>query len=361
MPLFFGKLDKSGMAKEIYNAVVLGASGYTGAETIRLIHGHPNIRLAALSANSQAGKKFGELYPHLYQYADMPLLRAEDIDWSDIDVAFGCLPHGASEEILADLPNHVKIIDLSADFRLRSPALYAQTYGREHLNPQKTIDAVYGLSEFARDIIKTKPPIIACPGCYPTATILGLKPLLEAGLVQSEDIIIDAKSGVSGAGRSLKQDNLFCEIAESMHAYGIAKHRHAPEIEQELGIAAGEDLIVNFTPHLIPMTRGEYVTSYVKLNNGVNAEDLRAHLLKTFAGEPFVRVAPSGAVPDSRWVKGTNDCVINVFADRIKGRAIIIATIDNLIKGSGGQAIQNFNILFDIDETVGLTFVPQFP
>lgn len=349
------------MAEKIYNAVVLGASGYTGAETIRLIHGHPNIRLCALSANQQAGKKFGELYPHLYQYAEMPLLRAEDIDYSDIDVVFGCLPHGASEEILAELPTHVKVIDLSADFRLRSPALYAQTYGREHLHPQKTIDAVYGLSEFARDAIRAKPPIIACPGCYPTGTLLGLKPLLEANLILPEDIIIDAKSGVSGAGRSLKQDNLFCEIAESMHAYGIAKHRHAPEIEQELGIAAGQDLIVNFTPHLIPMTRGEYVTSYVKLAAGVSAKDLRAHFLATFANEPFVRIAPEGAVPDSRWVKGTNDCILQVFDDRIKGRAIIIATIDNLIKGSGGQAIQNFNILFGLNETAGLTFTPHFP
>ena len=276
-------------------------------------------------------------------------------------MAFGCLPHGASEELLAELPSHVRVIDLSADFRLRSPQLYAQTYGREHLHPQKTIDAIYGLTEFAREELKKSPPIIACPGCYPTATLLALKPLLAAGVISPEDIIIDAKSGVSGAGRSLKQSNLYCEIAESMYAYGVGKHRHAPEIEQELGLAAGKDMIVNFTPHLIPMTRGEYVTSHVKMANGANIEDLRNALLKQFKDEPFVRVAPVGAVPDSRWVKGTNACVINVFADRIPGRAIVISTIDNLIKGSGGQAIQNFNVAFGFDETAGLTATPSFP
>lgn len=346
---------------QIVNAVVLGASGYTGAETIRLIENHPNLRLAALTANAQAGKKFGELYPHLFNYAHMDLLKAEDVNWDDIGVAFGCLPHGASEELLAELPSHVKVIDLSADFRLRSPTLYAQTYGREHLHPQKTIDAIYGLTEFARDELKKSPPIIACPGCYPTATLLALKPLLAAGVISPEDIIIDAKSGVSGAGRSLKQSNLYCEIAESMYAYGVGKHRHAPEIEQELGFAVGKDMVVNFTPHLIPMTRGEYVTSHVKMANGASVEDLRNALLTKFKDESFVRVAPVGAVPDSRWVKGTNACVINVFADRIPGRAIVISTIDNLIKGSGGQAIQNFNVAFGFDETAGLTATPSFP
>lgn len=349
------------MEKQVYNAVVLGASGYTGAETIRIIESHPNLRLAALTANQQAGKKFGELYPHLHNYANMDLLRAEDVNWQDIDVAFGCLPHGASEELLAQLPNNVKVIDLSADFRLRNPQTYSQTYGREHLHPQKTIDAIYGLSEFAREELKKSPPIIACPGCYPTATLLALKPLLAKGGILPDDIIIDAKSGVSGAGRSLKQSNLYCEIAESMYAYGVGSHRHAPEIEQELSIAAGKELLVNFTPHLIPMTRGEYITAHVKLNDGVNFQDLREILQNQFQNEPFVRVAPVGKVPDSRWVKGTNGCVINVFADRIKGRAIVISTIDNLIKGSGGQAIQNFNISFGLQETIGLTNTPMFP
>lgn len=349
------------MSNKVYNAVVLGASGYTGAETIRFIENHPNLRLCALTANQQAGKKFGELYPHLHKYANMNLLRAEDVNWNEIDVAFGCLPHGASEELLAELPKHVKIIDLSADFRLRDPQNYAKTYGRAHLHPQKTIDAIYGLTEFARDELKKGPQIIACPGCYPTATLLALKPLLAKGAILADDIIIDAKSGVSGAGRSLKQSNLYCEIAESMYAYGVGAHRHAPEIEQELGIAAKQNLIVNFTPHLIPMTRGEYITAHVKMKDGANFEDLREVLLNQFKDEPFVRVANKGQVPDSRWVKGTNGCVINVFADRIKGRAIVISTIDNLIKGSGGQAIQNFNVSFGINETIGLTNTPMFP
>lgn len=349
------------MSEQLYNAVVLGASGYTGAETIRLIHGHPNLRLKALTANQQAGKKFGELYPHLHQYADMPLLRAEDVDWKDIDVAFGCLPHGASEELLAQLPVHVKIIDLSADFRLRDPALYAQVYGRTHLHPQKTIDGLYGLSEFARTELAQRPQIVACPGCYPTAVLLALKPLLTAKLIQTDDLIIDAKSGVSGSGRSLKQDNLYCEISESMHAYSVGRHRHAFEIEQELAIVAGKDVIINFTPHLIPMTRGELITAHVKMAQGTSIDDLRNELIRRYANEPFVRVAPVGASPDTRWVKGTNDCVLQVYEDRIKGRAIIIAVIDNLIKGSGGQAIQNFNIMFGLNETTGLTFTPQFP
>lgn len=349
------------MVKDRLNAVVLGASGYTGAETIRLIAAHPNIRLNALTANQQAGKPFGELYPHLHQFANMTLLKAEDVNWADIDVAFGCLPHGASEELLSELPSHVKIIDLSADFRLRDPSLYAKTYGREHLHPQKTIDAIYGLTEFARDEIKGTDRAIACPGCYPTATLLALKPLLAAGVISHEDIIIDAKSGVSGAGRSLKQSNLYCEIAESMYAYGVGKHRHAPEIEQELAIAARKNIIVNFTPHLIPMTRGEYITAHVKIANGSNINDLRETLLKQFEDEKFVRIAAPNAVPDSRWVKGTNSCVINVFEDRIPGRAIVISTIDNLIKGSGGQAIQNFNVVFGFDESIGLTDTPSFP
>ncbi|KAF0112908.1 MAG: N-acetyl-gamma-glutamyl-phosphate reductase [Hyphomonadaceae bacterium] len=346
---------------QIYNAVVLGASGYVGAETIRIIAGHPNLRLAALTANQQAGKNFGALYPHLHQYADMPLSRAEDVNWAEVEVAFGCLPHGASEELLAELPSHVSVIDLSADFRLRDPALYAQVYGRTHLHPQKTIDAVYGLTEFAREKLKSKPPIVACPGCYPTATLLALQPLLEAKLISANDMIIDAKSGVSGAGRSLKQDNLFCEIAESMHAYAVGNHRHAPEIEQELSAACGQSVIVNFTPHLVPMTRGEYVTCHVKMENGVSVVDLRNNMQTKFADEPFVRIAPNGATPDTRWVKGTNNCVIQVFADRIPNRAIIISTIDNLIKGSGGQAIQNFNVMFGLSETIGLTHAPLFP
>jgi N-acetyl-gamma-glutamyl-phosphate reductase len=319
------------------------------------------LRLAALTANQQAGKKFGELYPHLHQYADMPLLRAEDVNWGDVEVAFGCLPHGASEELLAESPSHLSVIDLSADFRLRDPALYAQVYGREHLHPQKSTDAVYGLTEFARAKLASKPPIVACPGCYPTATLLALQPLLEAKLISNDDMIIDAKSGVSGSGRSLKQDNLYCEIAESMHAYAVGTHRHAPEIEQELSLASGKSVIVNFTPHLIPMTRGEYVTCHVKMENGVIIDDLRAALQRKFADEPFVRLAPIGATPDTRWVKGTNKCVIQVFADRIPNRAIVISTIDNLIKGSGGQAIQNFNVMFDLSETIGLTHAPLFP
>jgi N-acetyl-gamma-glutamyl-phosphate reductase len=342
-------------------AAVLGASGYTGAETLRLLARHPNVRVGPITANAQAGRALGELFPHLHAFAERKLVRAEDVAWADVDVAFGCLPHGASEETLGALPRHVRVIDLSADYRFRDPKLYAATYGREHSQPGKTIGAVYGLTEFARDKLAADPQIVACPGCYPTAALLALKPLIEAGVVAPEDVIIDAKSGVSGAGRGLKEANLFCEAAEGVHAYSVGAHRHAPEIEQELTIAAGTPVTVNFTPHLIPMARGELVTCHVRLQQGATLADARLTLATRYASEPFVRLAPQGAAPDTRWVRGSNLCVIGLFADRIAGRIIVMAVIDNLVKGSGGQAVQNLNVMMDWDETLGLQLEPLFP
>ena len=349
------------MTTQTLNAVILGASGYTGAETIRLLAHHENVRVGAITANAQAGRRLGELFPHLHPFADRTLVKAEDVNWEGVDVAFGCLPHGASEELLGELPAHVTVIDLSADFRFRDAEAYSQTYGRKHLHPAKTANAVYGLTEFAREALVKRPPIIACPGCYPTATLLALKPLIQAGVVSPRDIIIDAKSGVSGAGRSLKEGNLFCETAEGMHAYSVGNHRHAPEIEQELGQASGGPVLVNFTPHLIPMTRGELVTCHVKLVGGASVDDVRAVLIAHFKGERFIKIAARGASPDTRWVRGSNLCVLAVFQDRIPGRVIIVAVIDNLIKGSGGQAIQNMNVAFGLPESQGLTMEPLFP
>jgi N-acetyl-gamma-glutamyl-phosphate reductase len=349
------------MTTQTLNAAILGASGYTGAETIRLLAHHKNVRVGAITANAQAGRSLGDLFPHLHPFADRTLVKAEDVNWDGVDVAFGCLPHGASEELLGELPAHVTVIDLSADFRFREASVYAGVYGRTHLHPRKTASAVYGLTEFAREALTKKPAVIACPGCYPTATLLALKPLIEAGVVSPRDIIIDAKSGVSGAGRGLKEGNLFCETAEGMHAYSVGTHRHAPEIEQELSHASGGPVLVNFTPHLVPMTRGELVTCHVKLAGGATVEDVRATLVARFEGERFVKVAPKSASPDTRWVRGSNLCVLSVFADRIPGRAIIVGVIDNLIKGSGGQAIQNMNAVFDLPESEGLTMEPLFP
>jgi N-acetyl-gamma-glutamyl-phosphate reductase len=349
------------MTDQILHAAVLGASGYTGAETLRLLARHPRVRVGAITANAQAGRALGELFPHLQAFADRILVRGEDVDWTGVDVAFGCLPHGASENLLGGLPDHVRVIDLSADFRFRDPDAYAAAYGRAHDHPDKTRAAIYGLTEFARDALKDGAAVIACPGCYPTATLLALKPLIETGLIAGDDIIIDAKSGVSGAGRGLKEANLFCETAEGLHAYSVGAHRHAPEIEQELGAAAGRALRVNFTPHLVPMARGELVTCHVRMSAGATADDLRTALVARFSGEPFVRVAAAGVSPDTRWVRGSNLCVIAVFPDRIPGRAIVVAVIDNLVKGSGGQAVQNMNVAFGFDEVEGLTLEPLFP
>lgn len=349
------------MTTQTLNAVILGASGYTGAETIRLLAHHENVRIGAITANAQAGRSLGDLFPHLHPFADRTLVKAEDVSWDGVDVAFGCLPHGASEELLGELPAHVTVIDLSADFRFRDPDTYAKVYGRNHLHPERTRSAVYGLTEFARAELAIKPDIIACPGCYPTATLLAIKPLVESGVVLPNDIIVDAKSGVSGAGRGLKEGNLFCEAAEGLHAYSVGNHRHAPEIEQELSLASGGDVLVNFTPHLVPMARGELVTCHLKLADGATVDDVRAALAKTYEGERFIKLAPMGTSPDTRWVRGSNLCILAVFQDRIPGRVIVVGVIDNLVKGSGGQAIQNMNVAFGLPESQGLTMEPLFP
>lgn len=348
------------MTRSTMNAAILGASGYTGADLVRLALGHPRLRIAALGGDSKAGRPMGEIFPHLGFY-DLPTLEKPDaIDWREIDVAFGCLPHGASEAVLATLPGHVRIIDLSADFRLKNAETYAHWYGRTHTSPELLAGAVYGLTEWARDALPGA-RIIACPGCYPTATLLALKPLLAAGAILGEDLIIDAKSGVSGAGRSLKEQNLFCEAGEGAHAYGIAAHRHAPEIEQQLSGIAGAPVLVNFTPHLLPMNRGELVTCYAKLAPGRTVADARAALGARYQREPFVHVAPEGLSPATRHVRGSNHTLINVFADRLPGRIIVIAAIDNLVKGSAGQALQNLNVAEGWDETLGLAQAPIFP
>ncbi|GBF58682.1 N-acetyl-gamma-glutamyl-phosphate reductase [Candidatus Phycosocius bacilliformis] len=349
------------MTTQTLNAAILGASGYTGAETIRLLAHHGHVRVGPITANAQAGRSLGDLFPHLHPFADRTLIKAEDVNWDGVDVAFGCLPHGASEELLGELPPHVTVIDLSADFRFRDPELYAQVYARSHAHPDKTRTAVYGLTELARPALQAKPPVIACPGCYPTATLLAIQPLVEAKLVQTEDIIVDAKSGVSGAGRGLKEANLFCETAEGLHAYSVGNHRHAPEIEQQLSQASGAKVWVNFTPHLVPMARGELVTCHLKLAEGASVEDVREALAQRYQDESFVKLAPKGASPDTRWVRGSNLCILAVFPDRIPGRVIVVGVIDNLVKGSGGQAIQNMNVAFGLPESAGLTMEPLFP
>ncbi len=333
---------------------VLGASGYTGADLVRLALVHPRLEIAALAADRRAGAEMAAIWPHFASHRLPPLVRAEDIDFSRIDAVFGCLPHGASAELLSGITGPV-IIDLSADFRLKDPAVYAEWYGLEHPAPHLLPRAIYGLSEHSRSSLPGA-RLVACPGCYPTAALLALLPL--AGLIDVARVSIAALSGVSGAGRSLKEANLFCEVAEGVHPYGIGRHRHMPEMEQELGRAAGRTATVGFTPHLVPMNRGELVTCTVE---GAPAAELRQALAAAYAGEPFVHLLPEGVTPATRMVRGSNHCVINVFADRVSGRSLVIAAIDNLVKGSSGQAIQNLNLVTGWPETLGLEAAALFP
>jgi N-acetyl-gamma-glutamyl-phosphate reductase len=341
---------------------VLGASGYTGADLVRLAARHPYVEIAALTANTHAGRAMAEVFPHFFML-DLPtLIEWEKVDWTALDAVFCGLPHGTTQEIIAAVLSanpKIKVLDMSADFRLRDMRVYAEWYGHAHRSPELQKEAVYGLTEFYRQEI-AKARLVACPGCYPTAALLALVPVVRAGLIEASDIVIDAKSGVTGAGRSLKQNTLFSEAGEGLSPYSIAKHRHAPEIEQEIGLAAGKAVTVNFTPHLIPMSRGELCTAYVRLE-GASADDLRAALTDAYRGEPFVRVAAKGVVPQTQNVRGSNYVQIGVFADRINGRAIIVSVLDNLVKGSAGQALQNMNLTFGLEETAGLLQLPLFP
>ena len=341
---------------------ILGASGYTGADAVRLLARHPNVEISALTANTHAGKAMDEVFPHFFMLELPRLTEWEKVDWTKLDAVFCGLPHGTTQEIIAAVlaaNAAIKILDMSADFRLRDMSVYAQWYGHEHRAPKLQGEAVYGLTEFYREKI-TAARLVACPGCYPTATLLALVPLARAKLIDVDDIVLDVKSGVTGAGRGLKQNTLFSEAGEGLSAYSVGTHRHSPEIEQEIGVAAGSSVTVNFTPHLIPMSRGEYCTCYVKLR-GASADDLRAALTEAYKDEPFVHVAKKGVIPQTQNVRGSNYVQIGVFADRIKNRAIVISTIDNLVKGSAGQAVQNMNLMFGLPETTGLEQIALFP
>src|SRR3984893_11147384 len=341
---------------------ILGASGYTGADAVRLLARHPNAGIAALTANTHAGKAMEEVFPHFF-VLDLPRLTEwEKVDWTKLDAVFCGLPHGTTQEIIANVMvanPALKILDMSADFRLRDMGVYAQWYGHEHRAPKLQGEAVYGLTEFYREKI-TAARLVACPGCYPTAALVALVPISRAKLIDVDDIVIDAKSGITGAGRGLKQNTLFSEAGEGLSPYSVGTHRHAPEIEQEIGAAAGSQVTVNFTPHLIPMSRGELCTSYVRLN-GASADDLRAALAEAYRDEPFVHVAKKGVLPQTQNVRGSNYAQIGGFGDRIKNRAIVISVIDNLVKGSAGQAIQNMNLMLGFPETTGLEQIALFP
>jgi N-acetyl-gamma-glutamyl-phosphate reductase len=339
---------------------ILGASGYTGAELVRLLARHSYAEIVSLTADRHAGKPMAAVFPHLAGLALPDLSRIEGADWSKLDVVFCALPHGTTQEVIAGLPRHLKVVDLSADFRLKDPAVYERWYGHPHRAPELQKQAVYGLTELKREAIR-QTRLVANPGCYTTTAQLPLWPLLAARAIAAEDIIIDAKSGVTGAGRALKEAMLYAEVGEGIHAYGVASHRHAPEIDQGLSEAAGRPVMVNFTPHLMPMNRGILATIYVRVADGAGIEDLRSALGARYEGEPFVTLLPPGAVPATRHVRGSNHCHIGLFEDRLPGRAILLAVTDNLVKGASGQAVQNMNVMLGLPETSGLEQPPIFP
>ncbi len=348
------------MANEKIKVGVIGASGYTGSDLVRLAARHPNIEIAALTANTHAGKSMAEVFPHLGGLKLPALVKNDAVDWDGLQTVFCGLPHATSQEIISGLPRHLKVIDMSADFRLRDAETYAKWYGHTHAAPELQKEAVYGLTEHYREQIAGA-RLVACPGCYPTAALMLLLPLVGSGAVDADELIIDAKSGVSGAGRSLKQNVLFCEAGEGMSSYAVASHRHAPEIEQELGVVADRKVLVSFTPHLIPMSRCEYLSVYARMSEGITVEKIRQILAERYEQEPFVRVLPEGAPPATQHIRGSNTVLISVFEDRIPGRVIMFATLDNLVKGSAGQALQNFNLMHGIEETTGLEQVALFP
>ncbi|MDD5585908.1 MAG: N-acetyl-gamma-glutamyl-phosphate reductase [Alphaproteobacteria bacterium] len=342
------------------NVAILGASGYTGAELLRLLLPHPFVRIAALTAERNAGLPVAAVLPHLAGRGLPDLCRIGEVDFGKADFVFCALPHGTTQDVIAKLPLNVRVVDLSADFRFADVKVYEKWYGQPHRAPQLQAEAVYGLTEFERARVKGA-RLVANPGCYPTAAQLPLVPLVRVGLIEADGIIIDAKSGASGAGRAEKLGNLFSEVAEGFQAYGVATHRHTPEIEQGLGAPAGKDVLVNFTPHLLPMNRGIFESIYVKLAKGADAAAVRAAWQKAYEGEPFVQVLNEGHLPSTRQVRGTNVCQMNVVADRLPGRAIILSAIDNLVKGASGQAVQNMNVMFGFDEITGLQQTAMFP
>jgi len=338
------------------NIVILGASGYTGAELVRLIATHPEMQIVALSGDRKAGLQYGAVFPHL-RHLNLPdLCRIEDINFDGVDLIFCALPHATSQKVILGLPEDIKVVDLSADFRLRDPAAYRKWYGGDHIALELQKTAVYGLTEFYREDIKSA-RLVAGTGCNAATGLLPILPLLQKGLIDPDEIVINLATGVSGAGRGAKENMLHSEVSEGYHAYAIASHRHLGEFDQEFSKAAGRPVVVSFTPHLLPQNRGILATINVKGEAGLLHNALSDH----YRDEPFVYILPFGEAPATRHVRGSNYCHIGVAADRSAGRAIVFSALDNLTKGSSGQAMQNANLMLGLDETTGLDMAPLFP
>lgn len=344
-------------------AGIIGSTGYAGNELARLLLQHKEAEVVWYGSRSYIDKKYAEVYQNLFQLVDADCLDDNMEELADaVDVIFTATPQGlcaslVNEEILSK----VKIIDLSADFRIKDVKTYEAWYGLEHKSPRFIEEAVYGLCEINRDKIKTA-RLVANPGCYPTCSFLSIYPLVKEGLIDTDTLIIDAKSGTSGAGRGAKVNNLYCEVNENIKAYGVASHRHTPEIEEQLSYQAGKPVLINFTPHLVPMNRGILVTAYASLvNKNISYEEVKAVYDNYYAKETFVRVLNQDVPPETRWVEGSNYVDVNVKLDKRTGRIIMMGAMDNLVKGAAGQAVQNMNLMFGLSETEGLLQVPMFP
>lgn len=342
---------------QTHDVAILGASGYTGAELIRIIATHPALRVRALSAERKAGQEMAQVFPHL-RHLELPrLVTVDEVDFGAVDLVFCALPHGLSQALVRKMPRDVKVVDLGADFRLRDPAEYEKWYGAPHAAAGLQHEAVYGLTEFYRDDIR-KARLVAGTGCNAATVQYALRPLISAGVIDLDDIICDLKNGISGAGRALKENMLFAERSGDVAGYAQGgKHRHLGEFDQEFSALAGREVRIQFTPHLVPVNRGILASCYVK----GDAAAIHAALAAAYAGEPFIRLLPLGEAPQMGHVQGSNFCDIGVVGDRIPGRALVVATLDNLNKGSSGQAVQNANLMLGLPETAGLMFAPVFP
>ena len=341
---------------------IIGSTGYAGQELVRLLLGHTEAEIVWYGSRSYIDKKYSEVFGNMFEIVDAKCLDDNMDELSEkADVIFTATPQGlcaslVNEEIL----NKVKIIDLSADFRIKDVSVYEKWYGIEHKSPEYISEAVYGLCEINREDIKGK-RLVANPGCYTTCSILSLYPLVKEGVIDPDTIIVDAKSGTSGAGRGAKINNLFCEVNESIKAYGVTTHRHTPEIEEQLGYACGKEIMINFTPHLVPMNRGILVTAYGSLTKDYTYEEIKAIYDKYYANERFVRVLERDVCPETRWVEGSNYVDVNFKIDERTKRVVVMGALDNLVKGAAGQAVQNMNLIFGLPEDTGLLQPPIFP
>ncbi len=341
---------------------IIGATGYAGGELVRLLLGHKEAEIKWYGSRSYVDQKYAKVYQNMFQLVDDRCLDDNMEEMAkQVDVIFTATPQGLCASLVNDdILNKVKVIDLSADFRIKDAAVYEEWYGIEHKAKQYLDEAVYGLCEINREAVK-KARLVANPGCYPTCSILSIYPLLKEGLIDPSTVIIDAKSGTSGAGRGAKVDNLFCEVNENIKAYGVATHRHTPEIEQELSLAAGEPVTISFTPHLVPMQRGILVTAYASLKREVTWEEVKAVYDRYYDKERFVRVLDQDVCPQTRWVEGSNYVDVGFKIDPRTKRIIMMGAMDNLVKGAAGQAVQNMNLVFGLDEAEGLRMAPLFP